>query len=176
AIPSGYPMAGKNNWIRIILAEDRPIFRDALKALLLRRSGIIIIGETGNWNEIQKMASEHQPDILILNPGTLRTTDPELLKSFRKLHNRLKIIVLIDSMHHDETARYFQEGANAVVSKDSPSTILFSCIKAVMTGKYWIGNKAVSRPNEKLRKPQNQSKLADSSRYGLTPREKMSSS
>src|ERR1700732_510271 len=53
--------------IRILVADDHVIFRDALRKLLEAFDDVEIVGEASNGNECIKMVADLKPDILLLD-------------------------------------------------------------------------------------------------------------
>jgi len=59
--------------IRIMIADDRPIFRDALKLLLSREVDFRVVAEVGYGDDVLPALEKHKPDIVLLDlkmPGT----------------------------------------------------------------------------------------------------------
>src|SRR5450755_3847423 len=61
------PITDKRHPIRIVIADDHPIFRDGLRRLLESEGDMKIVGEACDGLEAVKMAKQIQPDILLLD-------------------------------------------------------------------------------------------------------------
>jgi len=157
--------------VRIFIADDHPIFRDAIKTLLAQESECRVVGEACDGDETLELISEHQPDILLLDMSMPKVSGMEVLKSMAGSKNGIKTIVLGELLNQEEISRIFQLEAYGLVMKESPSGMLFNSIKAVMAGKYWIGHEAVSNPANRLKNYKNSKKNRAHNNYGLTPRE-----
>src|ERR1700757_1242208 len=66
--------------IRIVIADDHPIFRDGLRRLLESEGDMKVIGEACDGNEAVKLATEMKPDILLLDLAMPHRTGLEALK------------------------------------------------------------------------------------------------
>jgi two-component system response regulator DegU len=53
--------------VRILLADDHPIFRDGLKRLLEAEVGLKVVAEASNGAEAVKLVKLHKPDLLLLD-------------------------------------------------------------------------------------------------------------
>jgi two-component system nitrate/nitrite response regulator NarL len=164
-------MVDENNLVRIFIADDHPIFRDAIKTLLARESEYRVVGEACDGDETLELISENMPDILLLDMSMPKVSGMEVLKSMAGSKNGVKTIVLGELLNQEEISRIFQLEAHGLVMKESPSGILINSIKAVMAGKYWIGHQAVSNPAKRLKNYKNSKKNRALNNYGLTPRE-----
>jgi two-component system nitrate/nitrite response regulator NarL len=164
-------MVDENNLVRIFIADDHPIFRDAIKTLLTQESVCRVVGEACDGDETLELISEHKPDILLLDMSMPKVSGMEVLKSMAGSKKGIKTIVLGEQLNQEEISRIFQLQACGLVMKESPSRMLINSIKAVMAGKYWIGQKAVSNPAKRLKNYKNSKKNRAHNNYGLTPRE-----
>ncbi len=57
----------KSQPIRIVIADDHPIFRDGLRRLLEAEPNLKVLGEASDGAEAVKMARQLKPDILLLD-------------------------------------------------------------------------------------------------------------
>src|SRR6202051_3993932 len=61
------PEVKEGELIRILIADDHPIFRDGLRKLLTLEEDFRVIGEARDGKECLEMLEELQPDILLLD-------------------------------------------------------------------------------------------------------------
>ena len=53
--------------LRVLLADDQGLIREALRALLLQESGIEVVGQAGNGVEALDMAKRLHPDVILMD-------------------------------------------------------------------------------------------------------------
>jgi two-component system, NarL family, nitrate/nitrite response regulator NarL len=161
--------------IRIVIADDHPIFRDGLRRLLESEPDMKVIGEACDGLEAVKLATEAKPDILLLDLAMPHHTG---LDALRDLSNRsgpsgtVRIILLTAAAEKKQIVEALQLGARGVVLKDSATQLLLKSIHSVMSGEYWVGRESVSNLVQYLRNlMQSTSEETKQKRFGLTPRE-----
>ncbi len=126
--------------IRIVIADDHPIFRDGLRRLLESEPGLKVIGEASDGTDAVKLARQLKPDILLLDLATPRQPGLEALRdlSTGMQPNPTRVILLTAAAEKTQVVEALQSGARGVVLKDSATQSLIQSIYTVMRGGYWI--------------------------------------
>jgi two-component system, NarL family, nitrate/nitrite response regulator NarL len=164
----------RSQGVRILIADDHPIFRDGLKRLLESERDFKVVGEACDGVEAVKLVRQLKPEILLLDLAMPRRPGLEALREMNSgaASSSVRVILLTAAAEKDQIVEALQLGARGVVLKDSATQILLKSIRAVMNGEYWVGRESVANLVQYLRT------LVDSSshesrkkRYGLTPRE-----
>jgi two-component system, NarL family, nitrate/nitrite response regulator NarL len=167
-------MDRKDQPVRLVIADDHPIFRDGLRRLLEAENDLKVIGEAKDGAEAVKLARQLKPDIMLLD--LLMPKHPGL-DALRDLStgggaNSVRVILLTAAAEKAQIVEALQLGARGVVMKDSATQLLLKAIHTVMTGEYWVGREAVSNLVQYLRTQMQSSGEEDKrKKFGLTPRE-----
>ena len=162
--------APKNHPIRLLLADDHPIFRDSLRAFLQLHADFEVVGEAADGEETLKLLGCLKPDVLLLDIAMPRKSGMDVLRELAADHHNVRILVLTATIAKAETLRALQYGARGVVLKTHASAMLLDGIRKVMAGEYWIGQEGVSSLVEAVADLDPQRRPARNP-YGLTPRE-----
>jgi DNA-binding NarL/FixJ family response regulator len=160
--------------IRILIADDHPIFRDGLRRLLETEPGLKVVGEASDGADAIKLTRQLRPDLLLLDLAMPRMPGLEALKELASGEGSgpLRIILLTAAAEKHQIVEALQLGARGVVLKDSATQVLMRAIRTVMAGEYWVGREPVSNLVLYLRSlVHSTAQEAKQKKFGLTPRE-----
>jgi DNA-binding NarL/FixJ family response regulator len=131
-------MAKNKQTIRILLADDHPIFRDGVRRLLEAVDEFSIVGEASNGSECVQMLAKLKPDILLLD---LRMPDKDGLAVLEEVNfdsTATRVIVLTATEDDNDVVRAVRLGARGVVLKQSATELLVKSIQKVHAGEIWL--------------------------------------
>jgi DNA-binding NarL/FixJ family response regulator len=136
--------------IRIVIADDHPIFRDGLRRLLESEPEFTIVGEAGSGEEALKMVAQHTPDVLLLDLAMPGGTGLDVLRSLDR-NTEVRPILLTAAAEKRDMVEALQLGARGLVLKHSATSLLHKCIRCVMSGEYWFGRDRMPEMIDALR-------------------------
>ena len=122
--------------IRIVIADDHPIFRNGLKQIIDLDKTIKITGEADNGAKALELITEHKPDIAILDIDMPKKTGLEVLKELKD--SDVKVIFLTMYAEEDIFEEAMNLGIKGFVLKDSAVSDIIDCIHSVMEDRYYI--------------------------------------
>lgn len=164
------PIAARR--IRLVIADDHPIFLKGLRALLESEAGFEIVGEARNGAEAVQLAQTLKPDVLLLDVAMPGVTGLVALEKLAAAAVNVRTILLTAAIEKSAVVTALQLGARGVVLKESATQVLFKCIQAVMRGQYWVGSEGVAGLIEALREMMAGGEdQARKKQFGLTKRE-----
>jgi two-component system, NarL family, response regulator NreC len=120
--------------VRIMIADDHPLVRSGLRALLERDGEFQVIAEAADGYEAIDLAVLHKPDVILLDVGMPRLSGPDAAQSISQKLPASRIVML--SMHSDEgyVLRALKAGARGYLLKASPEADVIAAIRAVAGG------------------------------------------
>ena len=125
--------------MRILIADDHPIFRAGLKETLAKEPEVELIGEADDGHKTLELARKKRWDAVVLDimmPGKERSM--EVLQELRR--ERPKLPVLILSAHPEDqlALRLLKAGAAGYVTKQKAPEVLLTAIRKVVSGGKYI--------------------------------------
>jgi two-component system nitrate/nitrite response regulator NarL len=160
------------NAVRIVVADDHPIFRQGLIKLLEAKSNLTVVGAAGDGDEALALVKTLEPDVLLLEMLMPKMRGMAVLRELKALGTNTGTVIVTASIDRTELAASLELGARGVVLKESASDVLFKSIQAVMAGEFWVGRKAVATLGIALKESAALFPAPTRKYFGLTPRER----
>lgn len=125
--------------IRLMLADDHELIRDALTHLLNQESDIEVVAETGNSQEVLEYCNRSQPDIVVMDIN-LESADAgiDATKRLRSHHPQVKVIALSCYTDKIKVQKMLDAGAVGYVAKAAPSQALLNAIRAAYNNRSYF--------------------------------------
>src|SRR3989442_5680436 len=105
--------------MRVLVADDHEMIREAVKAILAGESGIEIVGEARDGPSALRLARELVPDAIVLDNRMPGLSGLDVARRISKELPNTSIVFLTLDSRIEELAR--AAGADAVVMKDAPA-------------------------------------------------------
>jgi DNA-binding NarL/FixJ family response regulator len=120
--------------IRILIADDHPIVRDGLVAVLTTQPDFAVAGEAGTGAEAVARALELRPDVLLLDLEMSDGDGVETLRRLRVLGAPARAIVLTAFDTDERIMAALRAGAQGYLLKGAPREEIFRAIRTVAAG------------------------------------------
>jgi DNA-binding NarL/FixJ family response regulator len=124
--------------IRIVIADDHPIFRDGLRKLLSLEEDFEVVGEAKDGTEVLDLMREKDPNVLLLDLRMPGMDGLSVLQSLKSSGCRSKIIILTASEDKNEFVQAMKLGCSGIVLKQTATELLYKSIRKVNSGEIWL--------------------------------------
>ena len=128
----------KTSPIRVLIADDHPVIREGLTALLNRRRDMTVVAEASNGREAVAQFLLHRPDVGLVDLRMPEMGGAEAIAAIREQAPSARLIVLTTYDDDEDIQNGFRAGARAYLLKDTPREQLLECIRAVHEGRMLI--------------------------------------
>ena len=123
-----------NDKIRILLADDHPVVRDGLVAILSTQPDFAVVGEAGNGLEAVKLAHDLRPDVILLDLEMPELDGVQALQRIRAQQPDARVIVFTAFDTDERILTAVQAGAQGYLLKGVPRSELFNAVRVVHEG------------------------------------------
>ena len=120
--------------LRILIADDHPLYRHGLVALLKQEADFDVVGEATTGEEAIARAAEVRPDIILMD---IRMPGVNGIDATRRiLSTQSQVRILIVTMFEDDASVFtaMRAGARGYILKDADKAEMLRAIRAVGSG------------------------------------------
>jgi DNA-binding NarL/FixJ family response regulator len=142
--------------IRILIADDHPIVRAGLAAMLeiQPEANLTVVGQANNGREAVELFAQLEPDITLIDLQMPQMDGVAAIATIREQFPTAHLIVLTTYDRDEDIYRGLLAGAKAYLLKDTPREELLACIEAVHAGRSFIPLEVGARLAERMNSPE----------------------
>lgn len=131
--------------IRILLADDQPLFREGLATLLTIQAEIEVVGEANNGQEAVALAAERQPDVILMDVRMPVLDGVAATRILRQEQPHIPVIILTTFDDDELLFEGLRAGAIGYLLKDVSSQKLIEAIKTAVRGETFLQPSVAAR-------------------------------
>ena len=120
--------------IKVIIADDHPLFRRGLKNAFSETSDIEVVAEAENGDELLKEISGLDLSVALMDVAMPGKHGLDLLKQIREEHPKLPVLVLTVYPEEHYAVRFFKAGASGFIHKESSTDEIYTAVRKVANG------------------------------------------
>ena len=124
--------------MRILIADDHPIFRAGVKEILLKEKDVESIGEADTGHKVLELARKRRWDVVLLDLTMPGKDGLQVLPELRREQPELPILVLSAHPEDQLALRLLKSGAAGYLTKDKAPEVLLTAIRKVLRGEKYI--------------------------------------
>jgi two-component system response regulator NreC len=126
--------------IRILIADDHAVLRQALRLLLEVHDEVEVVGDASNGREAMDAAERLQPDVVLMDMVMPGLNGLEATRQIRRRLPKTRVLILTGYMEDEQIVAALRAGAAGYVVKKSDVTELLLGIQAVHRGNTYFSS------------------------------------
>ena len=120
--------------LRILIADDHPLVRSGLRALLMATEDLEVVGEAATGEEAVTLASSLSPDVIVMDLRMPGINGIEATRHIVQANPRIRILVVTLFEDDDSVFAALRAGARGYILKDANEIEVVRAIRAVSGG------------------------------------------
>ena len=124
--------------IRVLLADSQPIYCAGLRHELGQSGSMDVVGEAVSGEEALALATQLQPDVLLLAVDIVGTPAFAVITSLRNRRPKTRVVALCPSADRDTIVRMLAASVSGLVLRGEPSALVTDAVEAAAAGSTWF--------------------------------------
>jgi len=120
--------------IRIVIADDHPVVRDGLAAILATQPDMEVVGEASNGHEVVALVAELKPDIVLLDLDMPELDGVATLYALREAQLHTRVLIFTAFNTDERIIAALEAGIQGYLLKGVPRAELFQAIRVIHRG------------------------------------------
>jgi two-component system, NarL family, response regulator len=120
--------------IKVLIADDHPIFRVGLRNLIDREGDMRVVGEAGDGAGVVQAIASSRPDVTLLDLRMPGSDGARIIAELLASDPDTRVIILTSYDGDDDVRRAVEAGARGYLLKDAPPEELLGAIRDVHAG------------------------------------------
>ncbi|KTR10766.1 response regulator [Curtobacterium citreum] len=140
--------------IRIVIADDHPVVRAGLRALLDAEDDLAVVGEAATPDAATAMAEQTAPELVLMDlQFGQETTGADATRRIRSLDAPPYVLVLTNYDSDGDILGAVEAGASGYLLKDAPPEELVAAVRAAASGQSALAPAIAGRLMARMRAP-----------------------
>lgn len=139
--------------IRVMIADDHTMFREALVHFLNAQDDIEVVKDVANGREAILVVGEVRPDVLLLDLVMPEVDGLEVLRHVCQKSPKTRVLVLTGYFDEELVLRALRGGARGYLLKSGNTGDLMKAIRVVYTGEAWVERNMIGKLLDDLPRP-----------------------
>jgi DNA-binding NarL/FixJ family response regulator len=125
--------------VRVLIADDHPLFREGMRGRLDRVADVAVVGEAASGEEAVGLAKDLEPDVILMDIKMPGLNGIEATREIQQASPQIGVLVLTMFEDDDSVFAAMRAGAKGYLLKDSGGEGVVHAIRAVASGEAVFG-------------------------------------
>jgi two-component system NarL family response regulator len=139
--------------IRVILADDHPVVRDGLAAILNQQADMVVVAEAADGEEAIALYDAHKPDVMVLDLRMPRLDGVAVVQAVLEKHPKARLLIMTTFDGDEDIFRSLSQGAKGYLLKDAPRTEILFAIRAVSVDQPYTSSSIAAKALQRMGRP-----------------------
>jgi two-component system, NarL family, response regulator len=145
--------ADMKSGIRIVLADDHPVVRDGLAAMINQQTDMEVVAEAGDGEEAISLFEQHKPDVMVLDLRMPKRDGVAVVQHVLQKNPKARILIITTYDGDEDIFQCLSQGAKGYLLKDAPRTEILSAIRAVSEDRPYTSSTVAAKALQRMAKP-----------------------
>jgi two-component system NarL family response regulator len=139
--------------IRVILADDHPVVRDGLAAIVNQQADMEVVAEAGDGEEAIALFERWSPDVMVLDLRMPKLDGAAVVQQVITAHPKACLLIMTTYDGDEDIFRSLSRGAKGYILKDAPRQEILSAIRAVAADRPYTSSSVAAKAVRRMAKP-----------------------
>lgn len=139
--------------IRVMLADDHPVVRDGLAAIVNQQPDMEVVAEAGDGEQAIAFYEQHLPDVLLLDLRMPKYDGVAVVQRVLESHPKARVLIITTYDGDEDIFRSLSQGAKGYLLKDAPRQEILSAIRAVADDRPYTSSSVAAKALQRMAKP-----------------------
>ena len=139
--------------IRVVLADDHPVVRDGLAAIVNQQSDMVVVGEAGDGEEAIALFHALKPDVMVLDLRMPKQDGVAVVQRVIESDPGARMLIMTTYDGDEDIFRSLSQGAKGYILKDAPRQEILTAIRAVNEERTYTSSSVAAKALVRMGKP-----------------------
>ena len=139
--------------IRVILADDHPVVRNGLAAMVDQQADMQVVAEANDGDEAIALYEQLHPDVLVLDLRMPKRDGAAVVQHVMAADPKARLLIMTTYDGDEDIFRCLSQGAKGYLLKDAPRQEILSAIRAVSEDRPYTSSSIAAKALQRMAKP-----------------------
>lgn len=139
--------------IRVILADDHPVVRNGLAAMVDQQADMEVVAEASDGDEAIALFEQFHPDVMVLDLRMPKRDGAAVVQHLMTADPKARLLIMTTYDGDEDIFRCLSQGAKGYLLKDAPRQEILSAIRAVSEDRPYTSSSIAAKALQRMAKP-----------------------
>jgi two-component system nitrate/nitrite response regulator NarL len=138
--------------IRILIADDKSLFRDGLSNLVAAQKDLHVAGTVENAAHAGERIRQVRPDIVLLGWAAIAPASQRIFAAIHEVKLPTRVILMVSDDGKEDIVEAVRLGCSGIVPKSTSTELLLKSVRKVHAGEIWLDRSSTADVIRRLSK------------------------